>query len=90
MLAPFKSVNAGFYSAQKRMGDKEMLTCKANLTRGLVQRIMDQRVSKMNEGKTARECHIINAFQQWEGRGGRGGEVTPNRLIRCLLQPLQL
>ena len=67
MLAPFQSVNAGFDCAQIRMGDKEMLTCKANLTRGLVQRIMDQRVSKMNEGKISRECHIINAFQQWEG-----------------------
>ena len=70
MLAPFKSVNAGFYCAQKRMGDKEMLTCKANLTRGFVQRIMDQRVSKMNKGRVARECYIINAFQQWEGREG--------------------
>ena len=73
MLAPFKSVNAGFYCAQKRMGDKDMLTCKANFTRGLVQRIMDQRVSKMNEGKVSRECHIINVFQQWEGREGGCG-----------------
>ena len=34
---------------------------------------MDQRVSIMNEGKVARECHIINAFQQWEGREGGCG-----------------
>ena len=70
MLVPFKSVNTGFYSAQKRMGDKEMLTRKANLTRLFVQRIMDQRVSKMNKGRVARECYIINAFQQREGREG--------------------
>ena len=60
----------GFYCAQKRMGDKEKWTCKANLTRGLVLRIMDQIVSKMNEGKVARKYHIINAFQQREGREG--------------------
>ena len=34
---------------------------------------MDKKISEMNEGKVARECHIVDAFQQREGREGGCG-----------------